>query len=276
MQNKAFEILSKFEIFGVCRFCELPKPFDVRCASRLMDDAKSVITFLFPYRTEFNGERNLSLYCIGKDYHDIIISKLKDACSELKNAYPEHKFEPFCDISPINEVCAAYLSGLGFLGKNGLIINEKYGSYCFIGEIVTNLEFESYATALKSCLDCSLCLKSCPGGALKNTGGKTFFLDTSRCLSYITQKKGKLLSEETEAIKNGGLIWGCDICSEVCPMNKDAAFSNIPEFSQNLMPLLNEENIKDSKDRAYGYKGTTILKRNLGIIYGKDENNIIK
>ena len=271
MQSKINEILSEYELFGFCRYSSLGKPFQNSALKRLPQEAKTVITFLFPYKTEYEGKRNLSRYCIGEDYHDIIINKLKTTCLKLKEAFPEHSFEPFSDISPINEVLAAYNSGLGFFGKNTLLINQKYGSYCFIGEIITTLEIEALSTPLGSCLNCGLCEKNCPTLALSDS-----LLNTSLCLSAITQKKGELTEFDEEKIREGGLVWGCDRCSDVCPMNKNAKNTEISEFTKNLMPYLDEEGIALSKSRAYGYKGQALLKRNLGIINSKDGKTIIK
>jgi epoxyqueuosine reductase QueG len=258
------------EIFGVCRFCDILPLLEVRSKNRLPQNACSVITFLFPYNIGYEGKRNLSLYCLGLDYHDIIVKRLKEAEDKLRSMFPENVFEGFCDISPIREVRAAYLSGLGVLGENGLIINQKYGSYCFIGEIVTDLEFESYSRPIGHCVSCGRCVNSCPGGALSKGG-----FDAALCLSCITQKKGELSEKEQEMIRNGSLVWGCDACSECCPMNTGAEKSNISEFYQNLLPVLDAENIKASRDRAYGYKGKSILLRNLGIIANKKEQNNI-
>lgn len=264
MQIKLNEILSEYELFGFCKYSSLGKPFQNSAFKRLPLNPKTVITFLFPYKTKYDGECNLSKYCIGEDYHNIIINKLKVTCHKLKKLFPEHSFEPFSDISPINEVLAAYNSGLGFLGKNTLLINKKYGSYCFIGEIITTLEIDTPSVPLGSCLNCGLCEKNCPTLALK--GG---FLDSLLCLSAITQKKGELTKFEEEKIREGGLVWGCDKCSDICPMNKDAKNTDILEFTQNLVPFLDEKGVELSKGRAYGYKGKAILKRNLSIINSK-------
>ncbi len=272
MTDKIKAILqdSKCEIFGFCRFDDLLPLLEVRCKQRVPKDAKSVITILFPYFTTLPEKRNLSLYCIGKDYHTIIINKLKSIADKLKAAFPLNCFEPFCDISPINEVKAAYLSGLGLLGRNNLLINQKYGSFVFIGEIITDLEIKEVGAPLGFCITCGKCIIGCPAAALKFAGSdKTFSLDTTACLSALTQKKGELTSEETALIYEGGLVWGCDECSVVCPLNKSAAATPIKEFYESQMPVLTRENIDECAERAYGYKGKNILLRNLSIIEEK-------
>ncbi|MBQ8338609.1 MAG: DUF1730 domain-containing protein, partial [Oscillospiraceae bacterium] len=179
MEGKIGKIFEKhgLSIYGFCRFDALSEPLKTRNACLIPKKAKSVMTFLFPYKTPVACERNLSLYCIGLDYHTIIQSKLSAVCSELSELFPQNEFVSFCDNSPIHETHAAYLSGLGYLGKNSLIIHRKYGSFCFIGEIVTDLELPSYSSPLGSCIGCGACLKACAGGALKIADGQVYLLD---------------------------------------------------------------------------------------------------
>ncbi len=261
-------------IFGFCALSDTGELLPTRNKERIPVNAQTVITMLFPYRIPQTGKRNLSLYCIGRDYHSIILKKLESACIRLKKAFPASEFEPFCDNSPIREVAAAYQSGLGYLGQNGLIIHPKFGSYCFIGEIVTNMVLENYSKPLGGCLGCDACIKNCIGGALsKNEDGKIALLSRENCISYITQKKGELSAEQKEKIRRGGLVWGCDGCSLICPMNKDTLYSDMEEFYVSPMPYLTQETAYKASERAYGYKGEKILIRNLGIINGKADNN---
>lgn len=276
MTSQIKEILLKTgcEFFGFCKFCDTLPILEVRSAERLPKNAKTVITLLFPYRAGGIEERNLSLYCIGNDYHDIIMKRLEEISNQLKSTFDGFNFEPFCDASPIREVQAAYLSGLGVMGKNNLLINSKYGSFVFIGEIVTDLELCEYSKPLGYCISCGKCIAACPTGALKPIRGRELFgLNTSLCLSALTQKKGELTEDEAQAIKDGGLVWGCDSCALICPLNKGAKFTEDGEFLQNLKPMLSAGDLSDYKQRAYGYKGLKILERNLGIING-DEGKI--
>lgn len=275
MNGKISEILNTcgLSVFGFCRFEDAGEPLNTRNACLIPKGAKSVITILFPYKIPVDDKRNLSLYCIGKDYHSIVMDRLSLVCDKLKCQFPDEEFAAFCDNSPIREVRAAYMSGLGFLGKNSLLINRRFGSYCFIGEIVCTLSFKEYGTPLGSCINCKACLNNCVGGALRNSGGEVYLLDRQNCLSAITQKKGELSQAEMALIKKGGLVWGCDKCSSVCPMNMGAEDSDIEEFYIDPLPFLTRENVSQSSERAYGYKGEKILLRNLGIIYGENDNN---
>ncbi len=261
------------EFFGVCSFEDTLPLLDVQSKKRLPQNPKTVITMLFPYRAEVE-KRNLSLYCISNDYHDIIIKRLRTLSEMLKKEFADFSFEAFCDISPIRETTAAYLAGLGVMGKNNLLINSKYGSFVFIGEIVTDMPLSDYSKPLGYCISCGKCIAACPTGALKPLKDREIFnLNTEVCLSALTQKKGELTDSQKAAIKDGGLVWGCDSCAIICPLNKGTKLTEDREFLQNLKPVLTKENLSDFKLRAYGYKGAEILKRNLCIIEG-DEGKI--
>lgn len=272
-----FVKLQGFELFGFCKFSNDLVKFQTKNKAQLPQNSKSIITFLFPYNIDFNSERNVSLYCIGKDYHTIIKDKLDALCQKLSEKFPQNAFCSFCDVSPIDEVRAAYLSGLGVLGKNSLLINQKYGSYCFIGEIVTDLELTGEALPLGCCISCGKCSNACFSNALKKGDGGVFTLDTSLCLSSLTQNKKELNQNEKDLIKKGGLVWGCDLCQLACPLNSNAQKSPIKEFYTSLQPKITEESLNSPiKDRAYGYKGKNILKRNLCIIEQKSVNTTDK
>jgi len=276
MNKRIGEILKACGLknYGFCRFEDAGELLPTRNIKQIPQNAASIIAVLFPYKIPYEGERNLSLYCIGKDYHTIVTDKLNAACRQLKNEFPKQTFAAFCDNSPIREVKAAYESGLGFLGKNSMIIHPKYGSFCFIGEIVTDLPLPSYSHPLGFCKNCGACLKACGSGALK-TGkdGEDYLLDRELCLSWVMQQKGELSEAQKNQMRKNALVWGCDTCNLVCPMNKDAEFSDIEEFYTSPLPYLTEQNVRECSERAYGYKGEKILLRNLGIIYGDSDNN---
>ncbi len=244
---------------GVCDFKQIGELFECRSKSRIPVGAKSVITYLFPYwlGEEFYKDSNISKYAVPADYHIIVAGYLQEITKKLKEKYPLNQFEYFCDNSPVNEVKAALLCGLGVKGKNGLLINEKYGSFCFIGEIVTDLVWENYSSGKGECINCGLCLKKCPGGALGE-----FYVDKTKCLSDITQRKGELSEEQIELIKKSGCVWGCDVCQDVCPMNKNIATTPIKEFFESAVAHFSEgDNIEG---RAFSWRGRKVVERNLG------------
>jgi len=225
---------------------------------RLPQNAQSVAVMLFPYLTK-PSKRNISLYAVVPDYHKIIGDKLNLVCEALKAEYKEYSFVHFCDNSPVMEVKSAALAGLGVIGKNNLLINKTFGSYVFIAEIVTDMPLEYSVHEIKYCNGCNKCVKACPSKALCGEFKKDL------CLSYITQKKEPLSKDEEALIKKTGIIWGCDICSESCPMNARAKMTNIKEFLDGAQPIITNENYNKIKDRAYAWRGEKVIKRNINI-----------
>ncbi|MBQ4243320.1 MAG: epoxyqueuosine reductase [Clostridia bacterium] len=248
--------------WGVCDFEALrSRLIDCRAKSRLPEDAKRVITAVFPYLlSEENYENsNISKYAVVSDYHTVINSRLQKAVEELRELFPDDKFVTFTDNSPIPEVSAALLSGLGVMGENSLFIHEKYGTYVFIGEIVTTLPLECTGSEVKFCARCGKCREACPTHAIGDRGP-----DPSKCLSAINQKKGELTPEEEKLIKDSGCAWGCDICQTVCPMNRKAALSEIKEFIESAVPRV--ESGCEISGRAYEWRGKKVIERNIAIL----------
>ena len=158
-------------------------------------------------------------------------------------------------------------AGLGRVGKNGLLINDKYGSFHFIGYVITDMKLEKSKPDFTGCIECGKCIKACPGGAL---GSKDF----SKCLSHITQKKGELTEWEKNLIRENRTAFGCDICQLVCPMN-DFKITPLPEFRENLScrieksdfeSLTNREFKEKFGNKAYSWRGKGVLLRNLEIL----------
>jgi len=226
----------------------------------------SAIVCLFPYFTGYINNANLSLYTYSEDYHTISKNYLLKICNFTKELSLSSSFSIHVDKHGGDDRKYAYNAGLGFFGKNGLIINDRYGSYVFIGYILTDLLLLPDKPLQKECLSCGKCIAACPGKALGN------FFDSSKCASAISQKKGTLSSTEEEILLKSGLIFGCDICQKVCPHNLFVQKTNIPEFYQSLMPSLTLSDIESFSERtfrkkfvnrAFSWRGRKILKRNL-------------
>ncbi|MBU2530332.1 MAG: tRNA epoxyqueuosine(34) reductase QueG [Elusimicrobia bacterium] len=157
----------------------------------------------------------ISRYALSRDYHKVIKKKLKTILKELKSVDNKIEGRFFVDTSPVFEKKLSERAGLGWQGKNSLIINREQGSYFFIGGIALSVELKSDKPAINLCADCDLCIKACPTGALKTPG----ILDANKCISYwTTQSKSEIPLSIKE--KLSGNIYGCDICQEVCPYNK--------------------------------------------------------
>lgn len=248
---------------GVCSFSKLQNNLiSCRALERIPEKAKSVIVVLFPYYLgdKYYEKLNISKYAVPEDYHVICGEYLKKITLSLEESYPDNNFQYFCDNSPVNEVMAGCLAGLGVRGENSLLINEKYGSFCFVGEIVTDLEIPCEDREIEYCKKCGLCKKRCINQAITTNG-----VEKEKCLSEITQKKGNLTESEEELIKKSGCIWGCDICQDVCPMNKNIEVSPIKEFYETAKSTYNSD-VDYNKSRAYSWRKKDVINRNLKIM----------
>lgn len=233
---------------------------------------KSAIVCLFPYYVEHKDPSNLSRYTWAKDYHLVINEYLKKLIEKLQIMNTDAQFSIHCDTSPLADRYMAYLAGLGFYGKNNCFISPKWGSYVVIGTILTTLELEPDTPLTQSCMECNRCITACLGQCL---GHDEFKFDT--CKSYLTQKKGELTSEEEHIIAKTPLVFGCDVCQEVCPHNKDIPTTPIPEFQSvepyididELDSLTNKEFKAKYGHRAFSWRGKKILIRNQEIIESK-------
>lgn len=204
------------------------KRYDPR---KLVEGAKSVITVLQNYFPEKEMAQDdnfqISKYAYGKDYHTVIKDKLFLLLKKIEEKAGKTHARVFVDSAPVLDRAWAHRSGLGFIGKNTMLINRNGGSYFFIGHIITNLELEYEATEPEKnfCGSCTLCLKACPTEALK-----PFELDARKCISYLTIEHRSELPVELKD-KFGNWIFGCDICQDVCPWNRAANPNNEPLFS---------------------------------------------
>ena len=240
----------------------------------IMKDAKSIIVCAFPYHIDNEKESNLSRYCRGLDYHIVAKELLQKVCDYLDENIEGFEYKIFVDNGPLVDRELAYLSGIGYFGINNNIITDKYGSYVFIGYIINNYEFSLDKPLDKECMKCGKCVKYCPGNALLGN----YNMNPRKCLSYITQKKEELSLEEVKAIKSSGKIFGCDICQEVCPHNKNIKETHIEEFMKDLILNLDYEEIDEISNkefkrrygnRAFSWRGKKIIKRNIEIILEK-------
>ncbi len=249
------------EYFSVIPF-EICKIINQRLMGKCNFTPKSVVIFLLPYYTA--DPVNLSRYAVSRDYHAIFLEISSRICNAISNVLPNVKLAAFCDHSPIDERDAAACSGLGIIGKNRLLINEKYGSYVFIGEIITDIPVSIFGTfAYKDkefCIGCGKCETACPTKALLNS--------ENECLSAITQRKGELSNLEVELMRKVNTVWGCDLCQTVCPYNKNPVLTPIAEFYDKRIDNLTSRALDEMSDddflqRAYSFRKKATIKRNL-------------
>ena len=190
--------------------------------TQLVPDARTVISLSFNYYTvkrQLDPEAPVvSTYAFGRDYHKIIRKKLK----KLLNVMGEHlgpvKGRGFVDSAPVLERAWAQRSGLGWIGKNTMLIHPRHGSYFFLAELIVDMEFEYDATIRDHCGTCRRCIEACPTGAIDIQG---YVLHAEKCISYATiEKKGPIPKTFKGRMQNR--VFGCDICMEICPWNRFA------------------------------------------------------
>lgn len=195
---------------------------------KIFDQPKSIISIALAYPSKMKqrpktkpGEPRgmFARASWGIDYHDILRDRMNKLIEYIKEAAEEANlgestFKPMVDTGELIDVAVAQRAGLGFIGRNGLLITEEFGSYVYLGEIITNIEFEVDEEVPFGCGDCTRCVDACPTGALLGDGR----MNANLCLSYQTQTKGYMPNEFRQAM--GRVIYGCDICQVVCPYNR--------------------------------------------------------
>ncbi|MBI1779843.1 MAG: tRNA epoxyqueuosine(34) reductase QueG, partial [Sphingobacteriales bacterium] len=205
--------------------------FDLRVdPTKLVPGAKSVITFLLNYYPpqQQNHSPKISKYAYGKDYHEVIRSKLKLLLQLIKQNIGKVNGRGFVDSAPVLERSWAVNSGLGWIGKNGNLITKQNGSFFFIATLIVDLELEYDDAYTKDyCGSCTRCIDACPTEAI--LPGKV--VDGSKCISYFTiELKDALLPTEMKG-KFDNWMFGCDTCQDVCPWNRFSKPTNEIEFN---------------------------------------------
>ena len=198
----------------------LEKNFDKRLDPRkLVPGSKSIISLSYNYYPKKNIDKKnnfiISKYAYGKDYHKVIKKKLKILFRSIKEKIGDVEGRVFVDSAPVHERAWAKLSGLGWIGKNSLLINEKKGSYFFLAEIICDLDLEYDSPVANRCGKCTKCIDACPTDAITSAQ----IINANKCISYLTIENKKEIPTELKNNLNDA-IFGCDICQDVCPWNK--------------------------------------------------------
>jgi epoxyqueuosine reductase len=215
----------------------------------------------------------ISRYAWGKDYHKIIKLKLIQLADKITKLFPDSTNLTFVDSGSLPEKLLAQRAGVGWQGKNSLIITKEFGSYVFLGIILTTVEFETDEPHKDFCGDCTKCLDECPTSAIIQPG----LVDATRCISYWTIETKPYVEIPFDIVSNSqSRIFGCDICQEVCPWNRFAKLTaeegfrvndNLTELSKEYIENLTNEEFKlIFKDRSLRRIKLKGLKRNVCMI----------
>ncbi len=246
----------------------------------LMPEARSVIVTALNYRqkaeeppTDDRTPRGrVAMYAWGADYHDVVRGRL----TRLVDAMRRELLEPFearicVDTAPLLEREWAAAAGVGWIGKNTMVLHEGLGSCFFLGEIVTTLDLAPDEPATDHCGSCTRCLDACPTQAFP----KAYEMDASRCIAYLTiELRDEIPAEFHRPI--GDWVFGCDVCQDVCPFNRKAPASTVPEFAARppnpwprlaeLLSLSDDECRTKLRGSAMKRATRTMLQRNAAIV----------
>lgn len=227
--------------------------------TQVFQDAQSIFCVLLPYSAKPHGRLDpnegvrYARYLKGSDYHEDVAAKLNRVLTEVAEAQPDLKLQwkTCVDTSAVLERSWAYLAGLGWIGKNTLLIHPKWGSYHFIGAALLNHALDQAPNPMPNwCGSCERCLKQCPTNAFPQAG----ILDSNRCISALTlENRSETLPTQPE-LSTGTWVAGCDICQEVCPFNLKRSRSemndSIPDFHPSDWKTLMEETEADYRVRV--------------------------
>ncbi len=179
----------------------------------LLPSAQAVIVVTMNYFQESTSPVKVARYALGRDYHKVLRSRLRRLASSLSRLHPDAEFRACVDSAPLLERSYAHLAGLGWVGKNTMLIDSKRGSWFFIGVLLSSVPFASDEPSLGGCGTCRACIDACPTGAIVNLNDR-WQVDSRQCISYQTIEKRGELTVDTD-----GWVFGCDVCQEVCPFN---------------------------------------------------------
>lgn len=211
----------------------------------LVPGAKSVISLLYNYYPEKDlateGDLKIAKYAYGEDYHFVVKDKLKTLFERLQEQVGDIQGRVFVDSAPVMERAWAQKSGLGWIGKNSLLLNKNSGSFFFLAEIILDLELEYDGPVKDYCGTCTACMDACPTDAI----AEPYVVDGSKCISYFTIELKEEIPESVKG-KFENWIFGCDICQDVCPWNR---FSKPhQELRFNSSPQLNSMTLNEWKE----------------------------
>lgn len=262
----------------------LENHFDKRLdPTKLVPGAKSVVSLVYNYfpakDLTTNNTIKIAKYAYGEDYHTVVKDKLKEFMARIQEEIGNVDGRVFVDSAPVMERQWAAKSGIGWIGKNSLLLNKQMGSFFFLAELILDLELEPDSPAKDYCGTCTACIDACPTDAIVADG----VIDSNKCISYLTiELKDSIPSEFKDNTDNW--IFGCDVCQDVCPWNRFSKPHSEKRFEPNgwkgfskqdwleLTDEIFQKNFGKSAITRTGFKG---LKRNIEFILGSDTQSEI-
>lgn len=198
----------------------LENHFDKRLdPTKLVPGAKSVVSLIYNYAPKediaSNSDLKIAKYAYGEDYHTVVKDKLKEFLARIQKEVGDVQGRAFVDSAPVMERQWAAKSGLGWIGKNSLLLNKQMGSFFFLAELIIDLELEPDAPVKDYCGTCTACIDACPTEAIVGNG----VIDSNKCISYLTIELKESIPQEFKG-KMDSWIFGCDVCQDVCPWNR--------------------------------------------------------
>lgn len=224
----------------------------------ILPEAKSIICVgLNYYQPDPERRGRIAKYALGKDYHKVILKKLKNLCTIMREEFGADQ-KPYVDTGPVLEKPIAEQAGLGWQGKSTILLNAEKGTWLFLGFILTTLELEPDTPAKDRCGSCTRCIDACPTDAIT----APYKLDARRCIAYLTiEHKGSIPMEFRKGI--GDRVYGCDECLDVCPWNRFAKQTREAKFTPLPHPDLVESLQLTQEQFDEQFAGTPI--RRLGL-----------
>lgn len=244
-------------------------------------EPKSLIAIAITYHSKMNNPPKsepgkyrgiMARSAWGRDYHQVLREAMGRLENYIKERVPDAKLESMVDTGALVDRAVSERAGIGFSAKNCSIISPKFGSWIFLGEMVTNIPFPPDTPVTEDCGECTKCIDACPTGALVGPGQ----LDAQRCVSFLTQTKGFL--DEEAMRKIGNRLYGCDTCQIVCPKNRGKNWTHQEDFKPNpeqakplLLPILDMSNREFKEafgDTSAAWRGRKPIQRNAVIALG--------
>ena len=248
LEARNLETFLKKGLHGEMRYLE--NHFDKRLDPRLLlDGAKSIISLSFNYypeKQQISNTYKIAKYAYGDDYHEVLKNKLKELIYLIETKIGVVNGRAFVDSAPVMERTWAQRSGLGWIGKNTLLLQKKKGSFHFLAELILDLDL-AYDTPFTNnfCGNCTKCINACPTDAISENG----YLNANRCISYLTIELKNEIPAEFK-FKMDNWIFGCDVCQDVCPWNSFSMFHQEKAFlaNNNLLNFTKKEWIEITED----------------------------